>query len=281
MENQFCSKCGQANLPNSGACSKCGQPLFSQAANNPNIQGGQPPQSGKGNSKMYWIIGGIAAFLLVGVGIVLLAAVGLIFYASSNDQTARDENQIERSESDSKSDDDDTKSADDSREDDDSDDSGDSEKPMDDVTFPSGKDVDFGDEASNDVDDASLLKFFFEKKSEVGPFKLIKAKTSTDRAYFPNRLAGIQAEYRSGSTNITHRAAIYKTIDDARDDIEVYKQEVKNSGAQIRSSKEDQIIYSRIGLVYLAFYNPQGGLHEISSKNGNDIIKYYNSYFTQ
>ncbi len=293
MDNQFCKNCGQVNFPNSVTCTKCGQPLaqskgaqFGQPGPPPTMDAAPPmgsnmPTPEKKSKKMYWIVGALLLFLVFSVGAILLVAVGLMFYAGSqSDDVASDDQKVERKDKESKTDEDDKEiTAEDV-----DDKSSNSKNPMDDISFPSGKDVDFGDDSANnsgDINDETLLKFFMDKKSQVGKFKLIEAKTSSDRTIFPGRVAGVQAEYASGSTRIMHRVAVYKSVESAREDIDSYKEAVRVLKAKIRTSKEDQLIYTLKGIVYLAFYNPQGGLHEISSRNGNDILKYYNSYFEQ
>ena len=293
MQNQFCKNCGQANFPNATTCTKCGQALAQpgtdraahQSEPPPTMMGDAPfsPQQQnppeKKSKMMYWIIGGVAVFLVLAVGAVLLAAVGIFIYTNSgSDEVASNDTNVERKSDDPKDygNDRDT-GPDDSRDTR----TGDSDNPLDDISFPSGKDVDFGDDTASTVTNASLLKFFLQKKSKVGRFNLVKATTSDDKTVFPNRDAGIQAEYKSGRVKITHRVAIYRSLDAARGDIATYRRGIRQAGARIRSSKEDQVIFTLKGLVYLAFYNPQGGLHEISSRNGNSIVRYYNSYFKQ
>lgn len=285
MDNQFCNRCGQANFPDANVCTKCGQALsrssgspFSQnaapkgAVSQPNP--GHTPVSTKSNKKLYLIIGGVIAVLLVSAGAIILLAVGMLIYTSSDTEVTRDDTTVAK-ESDSDTD----KNSETKKDNDDSSDSKNSDNPLDDVTFPSGKDVEFGEEAKNEITDQSLLSFFLDKKSKVGAFTLVEAKTSSDKTIFPNRTAGLQAEYKSGSKTIIHRVAIYKSLNDAKDDIDTYKKGLQNSGAKVRSSKEDQVIFDRAGAVYLAFYNTQGALHEISSRDGKDVLAYYNSYF--
>ena len=228
---------------------------------------------------MYWIIGGVAVVLVLAVGAILLAAVGIFIYTNSGNEVASDDTNVERKSDDGKDDQNDRDTGPDNPRDNRT---SDSDNPLDDISFPSGKDVDFGDSGgASTVTNASLLKFFLQKKSKVGRFSLVKATTSDDKTVFPNRDAGIQAEYKNGRIKLTHRVAIYRSLDAARGDIATYRRGIRQAGARIRSSKEDQVIFTLKGLVYLAFYNPQGGLHEISSRNGNNIVRYYNSYFKQ
>ncbi len=287
MDNQFCSRCGQANFPDANACTKCGNALGRTSAN-PFSQGSAPngianqPITGaaasapKSNKKLYLIVGGIVAVLVVSVGAILLIAVGMLVYTNSEAERPPDDTTVaKKTETDSS----DRESKNDEDNDGDESDKSDSDNPLDDVKFPSGKDVDFGEEAKTEINDQGLLSFFLDKKSKVGGFTLVEAKTSSDKTIFPNRTAGLQAEYKSGSKKVIHRVAIYRSLSDAKDDIDTYKKGLQNSGAKVRSSKEDQVIFDRAGAVYLAFYNTQGALHEISSQDGKDVLTYYNSYF--
>ncbi len=286
MDNKFCNKCGQANLPNSTSCTKCGQPLgqtggaqFAQATP-PSTIPGKPPAPVKKSKTMYWVIGGLALLLVLALGLVLVAAVGIFVYQNNqSDEVVRDDQDIQRKDRDSEDDEDSDLTEDDS----DDTKTKDSDNPMDDISFPDGKDVDFGDDSSgnSDIDNAALVRFFKDKKPKVGIFKLAKVVTSDDRSIFAKRLAGAEATYKSGRKVVIHRLAIYRSLDDAKGDVAAYKAAVRKIGGKIRSSKADQIIYAHKGLVYLAFYNPQGGLHELSSRNGDDILKYYKSYFKE
>lgn len=277
MQNQFCKKCGQANFPNERNCSKCGQPLgvgadaFGSGYPPPTKMPGQiPPRVEKKSKTIYWIVGGLAAAMVIFVGLAVIVAAGIFLYTTTGDEVtheypATEKDSPDRESSDERDSDPPTKS--------------DSDNPLDDITFPSGKDVTFGDETNTTMNDKILLNFFLQKKAVIGRFRLVEVKTTTDRNIFPNRSAGVQAEYKNGRKRIYHRVAIYRSLQDARNDIETYKRNVKNSGARIRSSKEDQLIFVLKGLVFLAFYNQQGGLHEISSRNGNDILRYHKNYF--
>jgi len=283
MQNQVCNNCGQENIPSSFKCAKCGQPLGQPPGGGFRAQGSaqQPsgaPDGGKKSNKIFWIIGGVVAVLLIGAFFVVIAAAGLAFYLSNQQETTRREFPApERSPVTNNGE----KKNDPSKEIPDSDDSTNtgSDNPLDDVSFPSGKDITFGDQSSGTMNNKVLLNFFVQKKSKVGRFTLANVKTSTDRSIFPGRRAGVQAEYKRGSRKLTHRVAIYDSLDDAKSDIATYRGMVRKSGAKIRSSAEDRLVFVLRGSVYLAFYNQQGGLHEISSRNGNDLIGYYNSYF--
>ena len=290
MDNQFCNKCGQANFPNAPVCTKCGEALSGSGSNKADFQsppptmaasrsvGSQSATPEKKSKTMYWIIGGVAALLLFAVGLVILVAIGIFVYTNNqSDEVARDETELQHKETNSKKDDDTDIFSDDTK-----DTKTKSDNPMDDISFPSGNDIDFGEKPDGNkssLDNAALVQFFKGKKSKVGIFKLVNVVSSNDKTIFAKRLAGVQANYSSGRKRIIHRLAVYSSLNEAKGDIAAYKAAVKKIRGRIRSSKADQIIYSHKGLVYLAFYNQQGGLHEISSKSGNDIIKYYNSYF--
>ncbi len=267
MDNQFCKKCGQANLPNTSFCSKCGADLDAAKVRSGSSSSAEAEPAKK--SKLPWILGGLAALLILGIGVVLLAGVGLYFYTQSSNETVT-ERKVDKPEADKPeitADPDGEKT--------------DSDNPLGDVPFPSGKDVDFGEETATGISDESLVDFFRTKKSKVGRFRLVNVKTTADRSIFPNRLAGIQAEYKAGSKRIIHRAAMYKSTGAASEDIASYKQNIKKAGARFRMNKKSQAIFSLEGITYLAFYNAQGGLHEISARNPKDILRYYNSYFTR
>ncbi|MEZ5344172.1 MAG: zinc ribbon domain-containing protein [Pyrinomonadaceae bacterium] len=289
MDNKFCSRCGQANFPDANICTKCGNALSSgaepQFSQNPSARaagggsaGSMSETSAKSNKKLYIIVGGILAVLVISIGAIILLAVGMLLYTNSQSEVVRNDTPAERK---TESDTDEKTDSQDAEDDDSGDDSesGDSDNPLDDVTFPSGKDVEFGEETKSEINDASLLSFFLSKKSKVGAFSLVDAKTSSDKTIFPNRSAGLQAEYKSGSKKVIHRVAVYRSLNDAKGDIDTYKRALQNSGAKVRSSKEDQVIFDRAGAVYLAFYNTQGALHEISARDGKDVLAYYNSYF--
>ena len=270
MQNQFCKKCGQANFPNATSCSKCGHLIEVSSGVPQGFSAKRTAPEKKSNTK-YWIIGGVlTVFLVVGV-LGILVVGGFLVYLSSSDQITR-ENPVPESSTPT------TDRTDDRRDAPTPTTSRNSDNPLDDVTFPTGKDVTFGDETKTTMNDKVLLNFFLQRKKVVGRFKLFEVKTSTSREFFPNRSAGVQAEYRSGRKRLFHRVAIYKSVENARSDILAYKRNVKSSGAKIRSSTQTRLVFVLKGVVYLAFYNAQGGLHEMSSRNGNDISKYFAAY---
>ena len=96
MNTTLCKNCGQANLPNAERCSKCGKHL-SAASDNPFSYSGEPPRnaafpekrneiaagSKSGSKMLYWILGGVAALVLVS-GFILVAAIGIYLYTSQN-----------------------------------------------------------------------------------------------------------------------------------------------------------------------------------------------------
>ena len=275
MDNQFCKSCGQANVPGSTVCTKCGQAL-STAGNNPINQPNQAPNPGaqnqapqsaapKKSSKKFWIIGGIAAFLLLSAGLIVVAAVGgvLYFNSQSKDDVVYDYPKPDQT----------PKKADD-------DDGGDSDNPLDDINFPTSGDTDFGGGGNNgSVTDSVLVNFFETKKTRVGSYKLDNAKRMGGKGAFPGKAAGASARYVSGSKTIVHEISVYSNKDNARRDFDSFKKRERR-GAKVRSNKRDQIIFAKGKLVYLAFLNPQGGIHVISSRRGPDIITYYKSYFS-
>lgn len=275
MDNQFCKSCGQANFPNASVCSKCGQalsPAENRPFNQPNQQqqnfGGQnqAPKSAaapkKSNTK-FWVIGGIAVFLVLAIGVIGIAAVGGLLYFNSQpgDEVAYDDPGPDKS----PVSDDDTDT--------------DSDKPLDDIDFPSSDDTNFGGDNGSPASESTLVEFFKQKKSRVGSFGLDNVKTVASDGSFPNKSSGVVANYSSGSTNITHQVFVYESNDLGRTDFTTYKQVLKKVGAKFRTQKKDQVIFTRKGIVVLGFLNPQGGIHVISSKSGSDIITYYNAYF--
>ncbi len=275
MQNQFCKKCGQANFPNATSCSKCGQATNSQAAfGSDNAPRTVMPNkflgaSEKKSKAVFWIIGGLLAVTLIVVGLAMVIGAGVFLYTVNGDEAVRDYPAKEEKSPDLELKD---------ERDNDPPPKTDSDNPLDDITFPSGKDVTFGDETSSTMNDKVLLNFFLQKKRVVGKFKLVDVKTTTDKTIFPNRSAGVQAEYKSGSKRLLHRVAIYTSIENARSDIATYKQNVKNSGAKMRGSRENQLSFVLKGVFYFAFYNPQGGLHEMSARNSKDISRYFAAY---
>jgi len=274
VDNQFCKSCGQANFPGSTVCTKCGQAL-SPAGGNPFNQPNQAPNPGaqnqapqpaapKKSSKKFWIIGGIAAFLLLSLGGILIAAVGgFLYFNSQKDEVVYDYPKPDQTPTPTKDDDD----------------TSDSDNPLDDIDFPSSGDTDFGGGSNGSVSDSVLVKFFKEKKPRVGSYRLQSTQTMDGKGFFRGKTAGAMARYTSGSKSIVHEISVYSNKDNARRDFDRFKASVKSTGGKIRSNRKDQIIYAQGKLVYLGFINPQGGIHVISSRRGPDIITYYKAYF--
>ncbi|NNE99150.1 MAG: hypothetical protein HKN25_09045, partial [Pyrinomonadaceae bacterium] len=110
-------------------------------------------------------------------------------------------------------------------------------------------------------------------------YRLRTARAMEGGGFFPGKAAGARGVYLSGSKSIVHEISVYRSKDTAKSDFASFKRRVRRDGGKIRSNKSEQIIFSMKKLVYLGFLNPQGGIHLISSRNGNDIITYYNAYF--
>ncbi len=289
MNNQFCKKCGHANFPNSNNCTKCGNAL-DHVANNPfgsseepppTVMAGQQfsiptsPKTEKKSNKTFWIVGIVAVLLVLFVGILGIAGIGgYLYYSSQEDFVVRED-----SNKDSKNDD--NKGQDDSKNDDSK---SDDDSALSDIKFPAGtgsdKDMSGGKSTGTEnVTDAQLLDFFLKQKPTVGKYTLKTVKTSDNKDNFPNRTAGATAEYKKGSKIVIHEVALYGSTSSLKEDFEAYKQKAKSGGGKIETSKETSIIYIKGSSVYLAFYNPQGGFHVMSSRNGNDILEYHNAYF--
>ncbi len=293
MQNQFCRKCGQVNFPNASTCTKCGNPL-SQTSNNPygtseepppTMMANQqysnspsPPASEKKSKTKFFVIGGIVVVLLLFIGILGIAGVGALLYFSSQDEVASADNSDKKT-------DDETKGESDSESDGDSTDdtkTGGDDNPLSDIKFPptSGSDENIGDSSGNaKVSNAQLMDFFLKEKSTVGKYTLKNVKTTDSRDNFPNRTAGVTAEFYKGSTKVTHDVALYDSMSSIKDDFNDHKNGARRGGGKIQTSKDTSIIYIKGSLVYLAFYNPQGGFHVMSSRNGKDILEYHNAYF--
>jgi hypothetical protein len=289
MHNQFCKRCGQANFPNATACTKCGNPLMS-ASNNPFGSGGEPPptmmgggqqfsspspEHGKSKTK-FFVIGAIAVVLVLFIGLIGIAGVGALVYYSNQDEVVRDDSGRDKPADDAPSDTTDSPNS-----------SGD-DNPLSDIKFPStddsgtssGGDNSGGDSSgSGKVTDAQLLSFFLQEKSTVGKYQLKNVKTTDSRDNYPNRTAGATAEYEKGSTKVTHEVALYESTGSLKEDFDDYASKAKSGGGKVQTSKETSIIYIKGSLVYLAFYNPQGGFHVMSSNDGKDILEYHNAYF--
>jgi len=293
MQNQFCKRCGQANFPNASVCTKCGTPL-SQASNPyggadeppPTMMagGGQmfsnptPPKKEKKSNTKYFIIGGIALVLVLFIGLIGIAGIGAWVYFSNKDEVVRknpDDNKPLDDSGNKQGDDKtgDDKTGSDSKTDDDS---------MTDIKFPptGANDDELADNTGGGkITNAQLLDFFLKEKSVVGKYQLKKVETTDSRDKYPNRIAGATAQYTKGSTALTHEVAIYDSIDTLKDDFDDYRNAAKSGGGKLEMNNETTIIYIKGSLVYLAFYNPQGGFHVMSSRRGKDIQEYHNAYF--
>ena len=289
MHNQFCKRCGQANFPNVTVCTKCGNSLMS-ASNNPfgsgeeppptMMGGGQqfsasPPVPKKSNAKLF-IFGAIAVILVLFIGLFAIAGVGALFYFSGQKEVVRDDSGRDKPADDASNDSTDSPKT------------GGDDNPLSDIKVPStddsgsspGSDNSGGDSSgSGKVTDAQLLNFFLQEKPTVGKYQLKNVKTTDSRDNYPNRTAGATAEYEKGSTKVTHEVALYESTSTLKEDFDDYASKAKSGGGKVQTSKETSIIYIKGSLVYLAFYNPQGGFHVMSSGDGKDILEYHNAYF--
>ena len=283
MQNKFCKNCGQANFPDAGTCTKCGKSLEQNTGNQFQVpvQQDQPanqPQPPKKSNTKYFVIGALAIVLLLFIGIVAIAGIaGAIYYSTSQeDKVVReypDKNTADKSD-DAKKGNDDINSGKSEDEDDDN--------PLSDIKFPpTGTSDDGIDQTKKNgkISNKILIGYFENQKQKVGSFSLKNVREDEDNRNFPNNTAGVRARYAKGSTSLTHEFAAYTSMADLRGDFADYKRTVKNAGSKVKTEKPTTIIYIKGPLVYLAFYNPQGGFHIISSRLGKDILSYHDAYF--
>ena len=300
MDNKFCKNCGQANFPNANVCTKCGN-AFEQnqgnqfgssqeppptvmagnqfqvpiQSNQPNNQSNNAPPPKKKSNTKYFVFGGIAVVLLLFIGIIGIAGIaGVMYYTTQQDsEVVRDY----PAEDDSGKDNDSKKDSKDSDKTDDDDDN-----PLSDIEFPSTGGNDDGlDKTKNNgkISNQILISYFKTQKQKVGSFSLNSVLEDEDNRNFPGNIAGVRAKYSKGSTSLTHEFAAYDSMSDLGDDFRDYKRKVKSSGGKVKTDKPTTLIYIKGPLVYLAFYNPQGGFHIISSRLGKDILTYHDDYF--
>ncbi|MEZ5344176.1 MAG: hypothetical protein R2681_01355 [Pyrinomonadaceae bacterium] len=78
MKITTCKNCGATNLQNSAICSSCGSSLAAEISER---SSGSADSKG---SKLYWILGGLAALILIGGFFVVVLVAGIIFYTTSD-----------------------------------------------------------------------------------------------------------------------------------------------------------------------------------------------------
>ncbi len=78
MNTKTCKSCGRTNFPEAAFCSNCHQTL-EQSTNNPVEK--KQAKSEKSN-KLYWILGGVGAVVVIGGFFITALAVGIYYYAS-------------------------------------------------------------------------------------------------------------------------------------------------------------------------------------------------------
>ena len=84
MNTKICKACGQSNFAEASVCSNCHLNL-GQTANNP---GGQTQIKPEKSNKMYWILGGVGAVVVIGGFLIAVIAVGIYYYTNSSDEVA-------------------------------------------------------------------------------------------------------------------------------------------------------------------------------------------------
>lgn len=241
-----------------------------------NVASSTPPPK-KSNKMIFWIIGIVVVLLVIFVGLAGIAAIGGYFYFANQEKVEREYPGR------TPKDDDDSPKKDDDYPEKDTPKSGDDDSPLSDIQFPStsGTDDDLGRKqktGGGKLTDAQLVAFFLTQKPKVGRYTIKNATTLSGGGNSPNRMAGAKAEYRSGSKRVYHEIALYDSQGSVADDFVAYKRKARRGG-RIQTSKDTSIIYVKGSRVYLAFYNPQGGFHIMSSRVGKDILAYHNAYF--
>lgn len=222
--------------------------MQNQLNNNPGVEK-------KGINK-FWIIGGIAAFLILFFGFLAIVAGITGWYYFSQPDTEFVETNTNYS------------------------------APKDDKnsSIPKHNENDSKPLADNNNDsdvmsDTNLEYYMQNDRKTVGSYSLdnVQAFKGND---FPARVAGVTAHYTKGTKKVVHSIAMFDNYKAAADDFNKYKKGIKSlKGSKVRSNEEDRIIFSYEGSVFLTFCNKAGGCHELNSKDGDTILDYYESYF--
>jgi hypothetical protein len=183
MNTKICKSCGQTNFMEAAVCSKCRQNFEQTAA-------GQKA----GNTKLYWILGGVGAIVVIGGLLIVAVAAGLYFYKSSPSPVAdNNSNSVDNS------------------------------KPLADNTSDKKELVESG----------GLKELLKEKHLMLGKFKQqgVVQVVEKEKMIFKKSADEAFAMYSANSKNpleILFSIAKFSTVDDAKTDVAVIKKNILN-----------------------------------------------------
>lgn len=183
MNTKICKSCGQTNFMEAEVCSKCRQNFGQTVA-------GQKAD----NTKLYWIIGGVGAIVVIGGLLIVALAAGLYFYKSSPPPIAdNNSNPVNNS------------------------------KPIADTT-PDKKDL---------VESGGLKELLKEKHLMLGKFKQqgVVQVVEKEKMVFKKSADEAFAMYSANSKNpleILFSIAKFSTVADAKTDVAVIKKDILN-----------------------------------------------------
>lgn len=214
MNTKTCKSCGQSNFPEAAVCSNCHLNL-GQTANNP---GGQPQATQEKSNKLYWILGGIGAVVIIG-GFLIAALIGGIYYFSdSSDDLAKNTN-IE---------------------------------PDSNVTAKKLADTNTDDKKDDKKDGGDWKSVIESKHSNLGKFKLqsVTKIEEKEKMIFRKSSDEAFALYSTSDKNpleILFSVANFSSVSDAKADVAAIKSKIKSTknGKIIKESKlSDGVIIS-------------------------------------
>lgn len=199
MNNKICKACGQSNFQEATVCSNCRLNLPA-AANNPNVKTQVKPEK---SNKMYWIIGGVGAVVIIGGFLIAVLAVGLYYYSGSSNnivETTTDE----------------------------------SNSNVESKTLADKKDK--PEKSKNDG--GNLEKLLEKTHSKIGIYKMQSVSTIDDRKkmVFPTSSDEAFALYSSNDKNpleILFSIAKFSTISDAKKDVAAIKGKIRSEEGKI------------------------------------------------
>ena len=240
MNTKICKACGQTNFSVAAICSNCRQNLEQTAHNS----GGQQET---GSNKLYWILGGVGALVLLGVFLIVAVVGGIFYFAGEETSVVKNTN----TESNVKP----LKENDDNTVNDKPDNEEDSNTDVANINLRSSSNK----EVVADTNTGSLEDYTKTKFPYIGKFKLISVSTMEEKSKknFPNSIDEALALYSSdpdkNPLEIIFSISKFDKVSNAVNDVKNFKKKLSKKKGKIlkESNLSDGVIitYQQEGIV--------------------------------
>lgn len=263
MNTKICKSCGQANSAEATVCQKCYLNLqpndsFNSGGQTANQNAASEPKS----NKMYWIIGGIGAVVIIGGFFIVALAVGIYYYTDSDeDKLAKNTNTESNAN---------IKTIADSN--------GNTGEDIANINLRASTNKDVEEETKTE----NLKEYIETKYPLIGDFKMITVSEMKERnkKIFPQSKDEAFAIYSSNKDNpleILFSIANYRKVSEAVTDVKAFRKKILKDGKILKESNlSDGVIITYKSKSLIGILDCKDKLcADVSGIDGNKVADFY------